>query len=52
MTLQEATELSRAIQCCPHLFEQRMVSLLNLHIYSLESELQEVEQPQSVNHTQ
>jgi hypothetical protein len=52
MTLQEATELSRAIQCCPHLFEQTMVSLLHLHIYSLESELQEVEQPQSVNHTQ
>jgi len=43
MTLQEATELAGAIQCCPHLFDERMVSLLNLHIYSLQ---QEEETPQ------
>jgi len=44
MTLQEATELAGAIQCCPHLFDERMVSLLNLHIYSLENETPQFEE--------
>ena len=28
MTIEESTELSNAIKCCPHLFDEKMVSML------------------------
>ena len=45
MTLEEATEMYNGIQCCPHLFDEKMVSVLKLHIHSLTFALELIPSP-------